>query len=97
MKPAWARAVRDECESLDIAFFMKQIGVNHEGWPTNISGKGTIWTNGRKVSGYGSFRLGIGLISRKRTEPPIAIWSSPQMMPPAGENRRVFLCERRRH
>jgi protein gp37 len=40
MKPAWARAVRDECAELGIAFFMKQIGSNHDGWPTNISGKG---------------------------------------------------------
>ena len=40
MKPTWARAVRDECADLDIAFFMKQIGENHDGWPTNIRGKG---------------------------------------------------------
>jgi protein gp37 len=40
MKPAWARALRDECADLDIAFFMKQIGSNHDGWPTNIRGKG---------------------------------------------------------
>jgi protein gp37 len=40
MKPAWARAVRDECAELGIAFFMKQVGSNHDGWPTNISGKG---------------------------------------------------------
>jgi hypothetical protein len=25
---------------LDIAFFMKQIGSNHDSWPTNIRGKG---------------------------------------------------------
>jgi protein gp37 len=31
MKPAWVRAMRDECADLDIAFFMKQIGTNHEG------------------------------------------------------------------
>jgi protein gp37 len=40
MKPAWVRAVRDECADLDVAFFLKQIGHNHEGWPTNIRGKG---------------------------------------------------------
>jgi protein gp37 len=40
MKPAWVRAVRDECADLDIAFFMKQIGSNHDSWPTNIRGKG---------------------------------------------------------
>jgi protein gp37 len=40
MKPAWARAVRDECGDLGIAFFMKQIGSNHDGWPTGIRGKG---------------------------------------------------------
>ena len=40
MKPAWVRAVRDECADLDIAFFMKQIGGNHDGWPTDIRFKG---------------------------------------------------------
>jgi hypothetical protein len=40
LEPAWVRAVRDECADLDIAFFMKQIGSNHDGWPTNIRGKG---------------------------------------------------------
>jgi protein gp37 len=40
IKPAWVRAVRDECADLGIAFFMKQIGDNHYGWPTNIRGKG---------------------------------------------------------
>jgi protein gp37 len=40
MKPAWVRAVRDECADLGIAFFMKQIGHNHHRWPTNIRGKG---------------------------------------------------------
>src|SRR5205823_8990977 len=40
IKPAWVRAVRDECADLDIAFFMKQIGHNHYGWPTNIRRKG---------------------------------------------------------
>jgi protein gp37 len=40
IKPAWVRAVRDECAALGIAFFMKQIGDNHYGWPTNIRGKG---------------------------------------------------------
>jgi protein gp37 len=40
MKPAWARAVRDECADLDLAFFMKQVGSNHDGWPTNIRRKG---------------------------------------------------------
>jgi len=32
--------VRDECADFGIAFFMKQIGSNHDGWPTNIRGKG---------------------------------------------------------
>jgi protein gp37 len=40
MKPAWVRAVRDQCADLGIAFFMKQIGSNHDGWPTGIRGKG---------------------------------------------------------
>ena len=40
IKPAWVRAVRDECADFGIAFFMKQIGSNHDGWPTNIRGKG---------------------------------------------------------
>jgi protein gp37 len=40
MKPAWVRAVRDECADLDVAFFLKQIGHDHHGWPTNIRGKG---------------------------------------------------------
>jgi hypothetical protein len=40
MKPAWARAVRDQCADLGIAFFMKQTGSNHRGWPMNIRGKG---------------------------------------------------------
>jgi protein gp37 len=40
MKPGWARAVRDECAERGIAFFMKQIGTNHRGWPMNIRGKG---------------------------------------------------------
>jgi hypothetical protein len=40
MKPAWIRAVRDECADLGIAFFMKQIGSNHDGWPMNIRSKG---------------------------------------------------------
>jgi protein gp37 len=40
LKPAWARAARHECAERGIAFFMKQVGSNHDGWPTNISGKG---------------------------------------------------------
>jgi protein gp37 len=39
MKPSWVRALRDECADLGIAFFMKQIGSNHDRWP-DISGKG---------------------------------------------------------
>jgi protein gp37 len=39
MKPKWARALRDECADLGIAFFMKQIGSNHDRWP-DISRKG---------------------------------------------------------
>ncbi len=39
MEAAWVRAVRDECADLGIAFFMKQIGSNHDGWP-DIRGKG---------------------------------------------------------
>ena len=52
MKPAWVRAVRDECADLDIAFFMKQIGSNHFRWPTNIRGKGDDmddWPKGLRV------------------------------------------------
>jgi len=40
MKPAWVRALRDECADLGIAFFMKQIGSNHDHWRVNIRGKG---------------------------------------------------------
>jgi protein gp37 len=40
MKEAWVRDLRDECADLDIAFFMKQIGSNHDRWPTNISDQG---------------------------------------------------------
>ena len=40
MKPAWVRALRDECADRGIAFFMKQIGTNHDRWPQNIRGKG---------------------------------------------------------
>jgi protein gp37 len=40
MKPKWVRALRDECADLSIAFFMKQIGSNHDRWPANIRGKG---------------------------------------------------------
>jgi protein gp37 len=40
MKRRWVRNVRDECADLGIAFFMKQIGSNHHGWPANIRGKG---------------------------------------------------------
>jgi protein gp37 len=40
MKRRWVREVRDECADLGIAFFMKQVGSNHHGWPANISGKG---------------------------------------------------------
>jgi protein gp37 len=40
MKPAWVRALRDQCADLGIAFFMKQIGSNHDGWPTDIRRKG---------------------------------------------------------
>jgi protein gp37 len=40
MKPAWVRDLRDECADLGIAFFMKQIGSNHDRWPTDIHKKG---------------------------------------------------------
>jgi protein gp37 len=40
MKPKWVRALRNDCADLGIAFFLKQIGSNHDRWPTNISGKG---------------------------------------------------------
>jgi protein gp37 len=40
MKPKWAWALRDECADLSIAFFMKQIGSNHDRWPANIRDKG---------------------------------------------------------
>jgi protein gp37 len=40
MKPKWVRALRDECANLGIAFFLKQIGSNHDCWPANIRGKG---------------------------------------------------------
>jgi hypothetical protein len=73
MKPAWVRAVRDECADLDIAFFMKQIGSNHYRWPTNIRGKGDDmddWPEDLRVRQFPS-----GLINRKRTE------HRPSMMP----------------
>jgi protein gp37 len=59
MKPAWARAVRDECADLDIAFFMKQIGSNHDGWPTNIRGKGDYmdeWPKDLRVRQFPSWK-----------------------------------------
>jgi protein gp37 len=59
MKPAWARALRDECADLDIAFFMKQIGSNHDGWPTNIRGKGLDmdeWPKGLRIREFPSGR-----------------------------------------
>lgn len=40
MDPAWARALRAECDVLEIPFFMKQIGTDHHNWPANIRGKG---------------------------------------------------------
>jgi len=40
MKPAWVGALREECADLNIPFFMKQIGSNHDRWPANIRGKG---------------------------------------------------------
>ena len=40
MKPKWVRALRDGCADLSIAFFMKQIGSNHDRWRANIRGKG---------------------------------------------------------
>jgi hypothetical protein len=40
MKRRWVRDVRDECADLGIAFFMKQIGSNHDRWPMGIHGKG---------------------------------------------------------
>ena len=61
MKPAWVRAVRDECADLDIAFFMKQIGSNHDGWPTNIRGKGDDMDDWPEGLRYGSFHPGNGL------------------------------------
>jgi protein gp37 len=57
MKPRWARAVRDQCADLGIAFFMKQIGSNHRGWPTNIGGKGDDmdeWPKGLQVRQFPS-------------------------------------------
>ena len=63
MKPAWVRAVRDECADLDIAFFMKQIGGNHDGWPTDIRFKGDDMDESPgKGLKSGSFRPGEGLI-----------------------------------
>ena len=40
MKRRWVRNVRDECADVGIAFFMKQIGSNHDRWPMGIHGKG---------------------------------------------------------
>jgi protein gp37 len=40
MKRKWVRALRDECADLNVAFFMKQIGSNHNRWPARIRGKG---------------------------------------------------------
>lgn len=40
MHPAWARRLRDQCKERGVAFFMKQVGSNHQGWPSNITGKG---------------------------------------------------------
>jgi protein gp37 len=57
MKPRWVRAVRDQCADLGIAFFMKQIGSNHRGWPTSIGGKGVEmdeWPKGLRVRRFPS-------------------------------------------
>jgi hypothetical protein len=45
---------------------------------------------GRNSSGYGSFRLGKGLINLKRTEHRPLFSQVLKMMPPVGEYRRVF-------
>jgi protein gp37 len=38
MKAKWAKALRDECADLGIAFFMKQVGSNHHRWPADNRG-----------------------------------------------------------
>jgi protein gp37 len=39
MKEKWVQALRDKCDELGTAFFLKQIGSNHDRWP-DVSGKG---------------------------------------------------------
>jgi hypothetical protein len=50
------RALRAECANLDIAFFMKQIGSNHDRWPADIRGKGDDMREWPEELWCGSFR-----------------------------------------
>ena len=43
MRPAWVRAVRDQCAELGVSFFFKQVGNNHTDWP-GITSNGTDMT-----------------------------------------------------
>ena len=57
MDPRWARSLRAECAERGIAFFMKQVGSNHDGWPAKITGKGddpTEWPKDLRVREYPS-------------------------------------------
>src|SRR5437867_8864403 len=54
------------------------------------AGRATIWMAGRKTSGYGSFRLGKGLI--KRTEHRPLFGPAIKMMSPAGFTGGCILC-----
>jgi protein gp37 len=57
MKPPWVRVLRNECADLGIAFFMKQIGSNHDRWPANIRSKGddmSEWPEGLRVRQFPS-------------------------------------------
>jgi protein gp37 len=43
MRPAWVRAVRDQCAELGVSFFLEQVCNNHTDWP-GITSKGTDLT-----------------------------------------------------
>ena len=90
IKPAWVRAVRDECADLGIAFFMKQIGDNHYGWPTNIRGKGHDMDDWPKDLRVRQFPSGKRASQSYENEAPTAIWSSHQNDATRRQNRRVF-------
>jgi protein gp37 len=41
MDPKWARSIQAECASRGVAFFMTQVGSNHQGWQGKITSRGS--------------------------------------------------------